>query len=122
MPVALPGAVGASQLTLLHSPHVATLARPQEPWSVAFWVVQPHCVQGLPLALLCSKSRTSGGLEGMGHRRVGACLQQSSLGQWERCILQWGLAGTCGSCSVRGWGMEGHFGGFILLTEESATA
>lgn len=103
MPVALPGAVGASQLTLLHSPHVATLCRPQEPWSMVFWVVQPHCVQELPLALLCSKSRTSGRLEGGGHRRVGAGLQQSSLGQWERCVLPWGLAGTFISCSVRIW-------------------
>lgn len=54
---------------------------------MALWVVQPHGVQELPLALLCPKSRTDGGLEGRGHRRVGACLQQSSLGQWERCIL-----------------------------------
>lgn len=88
---------------------------------MALWAVQPHGVQELPLALLCPKSRIYRGLEG---RATGGWVRVCSRAAWAVGTLHpsVGLGRDIWLLLCGGLGMEGHFGGFILLTEESITA
>lgn len=122
MPVALPGAVGAAQLTLLHSPHVATLCWPQEPWSIGVLGCAATLCPGTPPGTAVLQEQDFWTAGGRGPQEGGCRSPAEQPGPVGALCPSVGLGRDIYLLLSEDLGVEGHFGGLVLLTEESVTS